>query len=150
MSSKARIDEFLGEKTLAFVGISRSPRQFANSAFREMRRAGYRLFPVHPEMATFEGIPCHRRLVDLPEPVGGLVAMVAPDRAEEVVHEAAAARIPRIWFQQQASSEAALRACASLGIEAIHDRCIMMFVPGNAFPHRVHRGILKLLRRLPK
>jgi predicted CoA-binding protein len=150
MTSKAQIDEFLSQKTLAFVGVSRSPRQFANAAFRELQKAGYRLLPVHPEMDTFEGIPCHRRLVDLPEPVGGLVAMVAPDRAEAVVHEAAAAHIPRIWFQQQASSEAAVRACASLGIAAVHDQCIMMFMPGNAFVHRFHRGILGLFGRLPK
>ncbi len=150
MTSKAQIDDFLGQKTLAFVGISRSPRQFANAAFREMQKGGYRLFPVHPEMATFEGIACHRRLVDLPEPVGGLVAMVAPDRAEAVVHEAAAARIPRIWFQQQGSSDAALHACATLGIVAVHDQCIMMFMPGNAFFHRLHRGILGIFGRLPR
>jgi len=150
MTSKAQIDEFLSQKTLAFVGISRSPRQFGNTAFREMRKAGYRLFPVHPEMATFEGIPCHRRLVDLPEPVGGLVAMVAAERAEAIVHEAAAAHIPRIWFQQQGSSDAALGACASLGIAAVHNECILMFVRDAAFFHRFHRGIRGLFGRLPR
>ena len=69
MRSKAQIDEFLGQKTLALVGVSRSPRQFANSAFRELRKGGYRLFPVHPEMDSFDGTPCYRRLVDIPEPV---------------------------------------------------------------------------------
>ena len=150
MNSKAQIDDFLAQKSLAFVGVSRSPRQFANSAFREMQKAGYRLFPVHPEMDTFEGIPCHRRLVDLPEPVGGVVAMVASERAEEVVLEAAAAHIRRIWFQQQGSSDAALRACASLGIAAVHDECLLMFVPGNAVFHRLHRGIRGLFGRLPR
>ncbi len=150
MTEKAQIEQFLNQKTLAFVGVSRSPRQFANSAFRELRKAGYRLFPVHAEMENFDGTPCYRRLVDIPEPVGGLVAMVAPERAEAVVHEAAAARIPRIWFQQQASNEAAVAACASLGIAAIHDQCIMMFLPGGAFPHRAHRFVLRVFGRLPR
>ncbi len=150
MTEKAQIDQFLAQKTLAFVGVSRSPRQFANAAFREMRKAGYRLIPVHPEMESFEGTACYRRLVDVPEPVGGAVVMVAPERAEAVVHEAAAAGVPRIWFQQQASSPAALAACASLGIAAVHDQCIMMFMPAAAFPHRAHRFIMQVFRRLPK
>jgi predicted CoA-binding protein len=150
MNSRTQIDEFLAQKTLAFVGVSRSPHQFANSAFRELRKAGYRLFPVHPEMETFEGVPCHRRLTDVPEPVGGAVVMVAPARAEEVVRDAAAAHVPRIWFQQQGSNEAALRACENLGIPAVHDQCIMMFMPGTGFGHRLHRGIVKLFGKLPK
>ncbi len=150
MTTKAEITEFLNQKTLAFVGISRSPHQFANAAFRALQKAGYRLFPVHCQMDTFEGVPCYRRLVDIPEPVGGLVAMVAPGRAETLVDEAAAAGIRRIWFQQQGANEEAVRACATLGISAVHDQCILMFVPGTAFPHRMHRGILKLFRRLPQ
>ncbi len=150
MTEKAQIDQFLAQKTLAFIGVSRSPRQFANAAFGELRKAGYRLFPVHPEMDNFEGTPCHRRLVDIPETVGGLVAMVAAERAEAVAHEAAAAGIPRVWFQQQGSSQAAISACASLGIAAIHDQCILMFLPRGAFPHRAHRFVLKVFGRLPK
>ncbi len=150
MTEKAQIEEFMNQKTLAFVGLSRSPRQFANAAFRELRKAGYRLLPVHPEMDSFEGTPCYRHLADIPEPVGGLVAMVSPERSETVVQEAAAARIPRIWFQQQGSNQAAVSACAKLGIGAIHDKCIILFVPGGAFPHRAHRFILKVFGRWPK
>lgn len=150
MTTKAEIDEFLSQKNLAFVGISRSPRQFGNAAFRELRKAGYRLFPVHPEMPTFDGVACCRTLADLPEPVGGLVAMVAPARAESLVQQAATAGIRRIWFQQQGSSDAALRACASLGIGAVHDECIVMFLQDAAFFHRFHRFLWRLLGRLPK
>ncbi len=150
MTSKAAIHEFLGQKTFAFVGVSRTPRQFANSAFREMRKAGYRLLPVHAEMETFEGLPCHRRLVDIREAVDGAIVMVAPERAEAVVEEAAAAGIKRIWFQQQGANQAAIAACARLGISAVHDQCILMFVPGTTFPHRLHRGILRFFGRLPK
>ncbi len=150
MTSKATIDEFLAQKTFAFVGVSRSKGQFANSAFRELKKAGYRLLPVHPEMEAFDGTPCHRRLVDVPERVDGAVVMVAPEKAEAVVEEAAAAGIKRIWFQQQGANQAAIAACARLGISAVHDQCILMFLRGTAFPHRFHRGILRFFRRLPK
>ncbi len=150
VTPKAAIDEFFGQKRLAFVGISRTPTQFGNSAFRALRNAGYRLFPVHPEMDSFDGVPCVHRLEDLREPVGGVVVMVAPDRAEGVVEEAAAAKIPRIWFQQQGSNEAALQACERLGIAEVHDQCIMMFIPGTGFGHRLHRGVLRVFGKLPK
>ena len=76
--------------------------------------------------------------------------MVAPERAEALVRDAAAAGIARIWFQQQGSNEAALRACADLGIREVHDECILMFVPHAAGLHRFHRFLRGLFGRLPK
>ncbi len=150
MVTRALIDEFLGQKTLAFVGVSREATQFGNTAFRELRKAGYRVFPVHPELAEIDGVRCCRRLADLPEPVGGVVVMVAPERAQGVAAEAAAAGIRRIWFQQQGSNDAALQTCAQAGVGAVHDECLLMFLQGTGFPHRAHRFIRGLFGRNPR
>ncbi len=150
MVRQALIDEFLRQDKLAFVGVSRSRGQFGNSAFRALRQAGYEVFPVHPELEEVDGVRCLRRLVDLPCPVGGLVAMVAPQRAEGLVRDAALARIPRIWFQQYGSSDEALRACELLGIRAVHGQCLLMFLSGTAIPHRIHRFINRVFGKLPQ
>ncbi len=150
MVPRTWIDDFLRQKKLAFVGVSRSRGQFGNSAVRALRQAGHEVFPVHPELETIDGVRCVRRLFDLPCPVGGLVAMVAPERSEALVREAALARIPRIWFQQTSSSDDALRACELHGIRAVHGECLLMFLPGTAFPHRVHRFINGVIGRLPQ
>ena len=43
MTDRAAIEEFLAQGTLAFVGVSRDPQQFANDVYRRMRAGGRRL-----------------------------------------------------------------------------------------------------------
>ena len=62
-------------------------------------------------METFDGEPCYPSLKALPEPPGGTLIMVAPTQSEGVVQDAAAAGIDRVWMQQGAESEAAIKFC---------------------------------------
>jgi predicted CoA-binding protein len=64
------IDEFLAQRHLAFVGVSRDSKRFANAVYRSLRGGGRSLYPVN---AAAEG-----PLVDgacplmFIEPVGGV------------------------------------------------------------------------------
>jgi predicted CoA-binding protein len=66
------------------------------------------------------------------------------------VRDAAAAGIRRVWMQQGAESEAAIRFCAENGISAVHGECILMFAEPAAFYHRMHRWVWGLLGKLPR
>ncbi|NOY06371.1 MAG: CoA-binding protein, partial [Chlorobi bacterium] len=57
--------------------------------------------------------------------------------------------IRRIWMQQGAESEEAIRFCEEHGINVVHGECIMMFMEDPAFMHRAHRWVWKLLGKLP-
>lgn len=54
MSSLARIREFLGQKRLAIVGVSRQPRDFSRALFREFCSRGYEVVPVNPAAREIE------------------------------------------------------------------------------------------------
>jgi uncharacterized protein len=150
MTSKAAVDDFIVQRTLALVGVSRQGRKFGNYAFRELTQRGYRVYPVHPVAETVEGERCYKSLNQLPEPVAGVVVVVPPNQTEKVVRDAAAAGIRRVWMQQGAESPEALRFCKENGISAVHGECILMFAqPVKSF-HNVHRWIWRLLGRLPK
>ena len=73
-------------------------------------------------METFDGEPCYPSLKALPESPGGALIMVAPAQAEGVVEDAAAAGIKRVWMQQGAESEAAIKFCQANGISEVHWR----------------------------
>ena len=88
MPSKTVIEEFLAQRHLAFVGASRDPKQFGNAVYRHLRDGGRTLYPVHPEAAEIEGDAAFIRVTDVPDPVDGLVVMVKPDAAEQVVRDA--------------------------------------------------------------
>jgi predicted CoA-binding protein len=150
MTSKTAVDDFVSQKTLALVGVSRQPKKFGNYAFRELTQRGYRVFPVHPVAEIIEGEKCYPSLRQLPEAVGGVVAIVPPTQTEKVVREAAAAGIKRVWMQQGAASPDAIRFCQESGISEIHGECILMFASPIKSVHNVHRWVWRLLGRLPK
>jgi len=150
MTSKAAVNGFLAQRTWAVAGASRTDQKFGNMAYRELKARGNRLLPVHPSAESIEGDRCYASLKALPEPAGVVLVVTPPAQTEQVVQDAAAADIRRVWMQQGAESEAAIRFCQERGIEVVHGECIMMFVPEAGFGHRMHRWVWGLLGKLPK
>ncbi len=120
------IEEFLAQGTVALAGVSRSGGGYGNQVLRDLTRKGYRVLPVHPEVAELGGVPAYGSLAELPEPVGGLILVVPPDESEKLVREAAAAGIRRVWMQPGAESQAAIELGRRLGITVIHHECVMV------------------------
>jgi len=149
MTLRADVDDFLGQKRLALAGASRGGRKFGNAVLKELRRKGYDVIPVHPHADAIDGVSCVRALADLPPDTGGLVLVVPPEQTERLVSEAAAAGVRRVWMQQGAESPRAVAFCEANGIRCVHGECILMFAEPTGWVHRVHRGIWKLLGRLP-
>jgi hypothetical protein len=150
MTTKATVDDFLAQQTLAVVGVSRGGKKFGNLAYRDLKTNGYRLFPIHPHAEVIEGDRCYPNLSALPEPVGGVLIVVPPAETEQVVREAAKAGIRRVWMQQGAESEAAIRFCEENGMSVVHGECVLMFAQPVVSVHRFHRWIWGLLGKLPR
>ena len=150
MTTKAVVDDFIAQKKLAVVGVSRDPKKFGNAAYRELKAKGYRVFPINRNVDSIEGDRCYANLNALPEKVEGVLIVVPPRETEQVVHEVDAAGIKRVWMQQGSESDAAVRFCQEHGISEVHGECIMMFAqPVQSF-HRWHRGAWRLFGKLPK
>lgn len=149
MTRRAEVVTFLEQDTLALAGVSRSGRGFGNAVLKDLSGKGYELLPVHPEADEVAGVPCYRSLSRLPRPVGGLILVVPPAETEKLVREAHREGIERIWMQQGAESDEAIRYCREHGIDVIHGECIMMFAQPRGI-HRVHRWLRGALGRLPE
>jgi hypothetical protein len=150
MVSKAAIEDFLAQRRLAIVGVSREGRKFGNMALKELKAKGYHTVPINPHAENIAGERCYPNLNALPEPVGGVVVVVPPDETERVVRDATQAGIQHIWMQQGAESEAAIQFCEEQGINTIHGECILMFAEPTGFGHRLHRWVWGLLGKLPQ
>lgn len=149
MIKKEVVEDFVAQKTLAVVGVSRDGKKFGNHAFRALKAKGYRLFPIHPKAERLEGEICYPDLHSLPEKVDGVLVVVPPSQTEEVVKDAAAAGIRRVWMQQGAESAAAIRFCEENHISAVHGECILMFAQPVDSVHRLHRWLWKVMGKLP-
>jgi len=148
-SRREQVSDFVSQRRLALVGISRGGRKFGNAAFRELSAKGYTVLPVHPEAETLEGARCWPSLAALPERVDGVVVVVPPAEAAKVVEEAHAAGIPRVWLQQGAESPEAIRFCEEHGIRVVHHECIFMFAEPLGWFHGAHRALWRILGKLP-
>ena len=145
MPSRALIEEFLAQPRIGFVGVSRDPRQFANTVYRHLRTPERTLVPVHREATEVEGDRCVARLADA-GPLDGVVIMLPPGPAALVVGDAIACGVPRVWLHRGtgtgAVSPEAVQACRRAGVAVVDGACPMMFAEPVGWFHRAHRGLV--------
>ena len=153
MTSRKDIDDFLGLKRVAVVGVSRNPKDFSRSLFRELRARGYDAVPVNPAVSEVDGVRCFARLGDVTPPAGGALLMTSPSVTEEVVRECAAAQVGMVWMYRAvgagAVSASAVAYCREQGIRAIEGECLFMVLPNTGLPHRIHGFVRKLFGKYP-
>ena len=149
MNSKKVIEDFIAQKKIAVVGVSRKKTKFGNAIYKELKQKGYNVFPINPHMNTFEGDTCYPDLLSLPEKVDAVIINVPPAQTEKVVREAKQAGINKVWLQQGSQSESAIKFCEENEFDCVSNECILMFAQPSAFIHRAHRWVWGVLGKLP-
>lgn len=153
MTRRAQIDDFLGRKRLALVGVSRDPKDFTRDVFREFQRRGYDVVPVNPNVREVEGLPCFARVQEVAPPVEGALLFTSPTLTDQVVHDCAEAGISRVWMHRGAGvgavSRSAVEFCQAQGMAVVPGECPFMFLPNTGSLHRFHGLIKKLTGRYP-
>ena len=87
-STKAAVENFVGQHKLAVVGVSRDTKKFGNAAYKALKEKGYQVYPINRNVETIEGDRCYASLGVLPEKVDGVLIVVPPTETERVVREA--------------------------------------------------------------
>ncbi|MEK6794876.1 MAG: CoA-binding protein [Spirochaetota bacterium] len=144
---KESIKQFIAQKHIAVIGVSRSGKKFSNTIYRELKNDGYTVYPVNPNAGTVEGDKCYPSIAALPKAVTATVVVVPPAETLAVVTEAAKKGIKHIWLQQGAESDEAEAYCKTNELSFVSGRCLFMYVKEHAFPHSIHAVIAKLFRR---
>ena len=152
-TSRATIDDFLAQKRIAFVGVSRQASDFSRMLWSELKRRGYDLIPVNPDAGEIDGIPCVPAVTAIqPRPDGALL-MVPPQVTERVVRDCAEAGIGRVWMYRAggdgAVSPAAIQFCVDNNISLVAGECPLMFLKGAGF-HSIHGWWRKITGTYPR
>ena len=154
MSSMALVQDFLGQKRLAVVGVSRKPEDFSRKLFCELRDRGYDVVPVNPEADEIDGKKCFAHLQDIQPPVDGALLMTSPAVSEKVVQECVSSGVRRVWMYRAsgagAVSSQALQFCESHGISVVPGECPLMFLPEGSWFHRLHGVVRKITGKYPR
>jgi len=148
--TKSKIEDFLSQQKIAVVGVSRNKKKFGNIVYKDLKKKGYQVFPINPNAEKIEGDPCFPVVEALPEKVEGLVIVTPPEQTEKILDNSVKEGIKRVWLQQGAESDSAIKFCEEKNIDCFHGECIMMFAePVESF-HKFHRWIWKVFGKLPK
>jgi uncharacterized protein len=150
MTSKKLIDEFLSQKNIAVVGVSRSGKNFGCIIYNDLKSRGYNVYPVNPHVETIDGEKCYSNLLQLKGKAEAAILIIPPSATEEVVTDARSAGIKMIWMQQGSESEKAVEYCEENKIDVIDRECILMFLEPAGFIHKAHKWIWGVMGKLPQ
>jgi uncharacterized protein len=147
------IDDFLAQKRIAMVGVSRDRKDFSVTLFQELCRRGYDAVPVNPKVSEVLGRRCFARVQDIQPAVDAVLLMTPPEVTEGVVRDCAEAGIRRVWMYQAggqgAVSAEAVEFCRAQGIQVVPGQCPFMFWRDAGAGHRLHGFIRKITGRYP-
>ena len=150
MNSRQSVENFIGKKNIAFVGLSRRGNQFSNSVYKELTGKGYNLIPVNPQADEIAGVKCYPDLKSVKEMTDAALVMTPAQQVPKILQEAAENGFKHIWIQQGADSEEAAGVGREKGLDVVNGECIMMFAEPVGFLHRIHRWFWGRLGKLPK
>jgi predicted CoA-binding protein len=154
VGSKQLIDEFLAQRRIAVVGVSRNPKDINRTLFREFRKRGYDALPVNPQATELDGQRCYARVQEIQPMVEAALLLTPPEITEKVVWDCAEAGIHRVWMfrvgGKGAVSQAALGFCSENGIRVVPGFCPLMFLRDAAWFHRLHGWVMKITGSYPR
>ena len=147
--------DFLAQKRIAVVGVSRNPQGHgSNIVYQRLRERGYEVFAVNPNATEIEGDPCYPNLGSIPGEVDAIVIGTSPDNAVAVMEDAVAHGIKRVWMHRSFGAGSVSDEATELGrksdVTVIDGGCPLMFDPVADFAHKCMRPILTLTGSVPK
>jgi len=121
------IEEFLDSKNVfAVIGVSRDPEKYGHKVYKDLKKAGYTVYPINPKAESIDGDKCYNSLRELPERPDVVDIVVPPKITERIIKECKELGIKRVWMQPGSESEEAISFCKENNIEVIHSVCVMV------------------------
>lgn len=119
--------EFLDKRnTFAVVGVSKNPKKYGNKVYKELKFAGYTVYPINPNVDYIEGDKCYPSLNELPRKPDVLNIVVPPEITEKILKESVELGIKKVWLQPGSESEKIIEYCKEHNISVLHNMCIMI------------------------
>ncbi|HJN15434.1 MAG TPA: CoA-binding protein [Armatimonadota bacterium] len=105
--------------TIAIIGASADRRKFGNKAVRAWLRAGETVVPINPKGGEIEGLPVVKSVLDYEGEIDTASVYLPPQLALAVLDELAEKKIPEVFINPGAESEALIERAKELGINAM-------------------------------
>ncbi len=112
-------------RNVAVVGLSDSPFRTSHAIASAIQRAGYRIFPVNPNLTgPVLGEQPYATLQEVPEPIDIVDVFRRSEKVPPVAEDAVAAGAKVLWMQSGVINTEAARYAEEHGLTVVVDRCI--------------------------
>ena len=154
MNSLDEIREFLGQKRIAVIGVSRNPKDFSRSLFKEFVARGYETVAVNPNATEVDGSQFCPRLADV-RPAPDAVLLMTPQAiTEDLMQDCAKAGVRHVWIYgyngRSKVSPLSLSRLRIAGVNVINGECPFMFLNNSGGIHRFHGFVRKVFHSYPR
>ena len=112
-------------RTIAVVGLSGKRFRPSFGVAEYMKKAGYRIIPVNPQLSEVLGEKCYPDLDSIPEPIDIVDIFRRAEFVPEIVEAAIRKGAKAIWMQEGVVHEDAARKAEEAGLTVVMDRCIL-------------------------
>jgi predicted CoA-binding protein len=112
-------------RNVAVVGLSDSPFRTSHAIASAIQRAGYRIFPVNPNLTgPVLGEEPYATVQEIPEPVDIVDVFRRSEKVMPTAEDAVAAGAKVLWMQSGVINAEAARYAEEHGLTVVMDRCI--------------------------
>ena len=114
------------DTTVAVVGATDDPTKYGSVIYRDLKRKGFRVFPVNPGRDLVDGDATYASLAHLPEDPTIVNIVVPPPVTLKVLQEADRLGHRNVWIQPGAEDPAVLRDVQENDFTYLANACIMV------------------------
>ena len=125
--SDEELREILGQsRVIAMVGESNDHYYTSYQVAQYLKKMGYKVYPVNPNITTVDGDRSYPNLAAVPEPIDIVDVFRKPTHLGTVVEEAIAVGAKVLWAQLDvvSSTQEPERKALGSGMKVVSSRCI--------------------------
>jgi hypothetical protein len=117
-------------KTIAVVGLSNNPQRPSYEVAAALRTFGYRIIPVNPTLAVWEGLRAVPSLdslsgaLDPDERIDIVNVFRQSQHVSAIVDDCIRLKLPALWLQPGVVDVEAAERAQTAGLTVVMDRCI--------------------------
>ncbi len=113
-------------RNVAVVGISDRPDRPSNYVARYLASVGYCIFPVNPNLQSWNGLPAYATVREIGEPIDLVDIFRKAPNVPPVVDDAIAAGARTVWMQLGIVNEEAEQQAKNAGLDVVMNRCALV------------------------
>jgi len=128
------VKDFLGQKTIAVVGVSDRRETGCNLAYKKFKENGYQVYAVNPRINTYDGMPCYADLKSIPEKPDAVFILANPKVTEQIVQQCVDLGIKHVWMHCMMGTKPGLAAGMTSVSQSAVEMCkanSIIVIPGS-------------------